>query len=190
MKKKLKVIFLVIVALLLYCLYGFFSSPTIHKEKINTAYSYAVSHNMNTDIILFCDFGIHSGKKRFMVYDTKKHKVILSSLCAQGIGNGFSNKHGSYCSSLGFYKVGDRHKMSIGCNSYILKGLSTTNSNALSRGILIHPYFTVSDIPVYPLPTLRQASRGCFVLSPIKFRQLSKIIDKDYGKPILLYAYQ
>lgn len=189
MKKRLKLFLLAIILILAYCLYGFYSNPGIPQDKIDYAYNYASSHNMNTNVIMFCDFSIHSGRKRFMVYDMRKRKVILSSLCAQGQGEGFSNKPGSYCSSLGFYKILYRHRMSIGCDSYKLAGLSPTNSNALSRGILLHPYPSVSDIPIYPLPTIRKASQGCFVVSPIKYKLLRKVIRKNTGKPILIYAY-
>ena len=120
----------------------------------------------------------------------KKKKVILSSLCEQGKGGYFSNHPGSHCSSLGFYKIGYRHKMRNGINSYTLQGLSATNSNAQIRGILIHPYFTVSDLPTYPIPLLSRASKGCFILSPIKYKLLDIIIQHNSDKPILLYAYK
>lgn len=186
---KKKVIIIGLLAFLLYSGVGFFYNPTIEQSKINEVYAYSKAHNMNTNIAIFCDFNRHSGKKRFLVYDFNKKKVILSSLCAQGKGSGFSNKAGSYCSSLGFYEVSSYHVMRIGCGSFILKGKSQTNSNAINRGILIHPYFTVPDIPIYPIYTSRKASKGCFVISPIKFLIPKKLIRKNSNKPILLYAY-
>lgn len=177
-------------------LYSYLAKPVISKNDVNKALMFAKENNMNTSFIMFCDFSIHSGKERFSIYDIKKQKVILSSLCAQGKGidndthQPFSNKSGSYCSSLGFYKVGSYHKMKIGTGSFILYGLSESNSNALKRGILVHPYFTVCDIPVYPLHTSRKASKGCFVVSPIKFHFIKKFLRNNHGKPILLYAYQ
>ena len=186
MRKK---IIIVLTLLLVVCVMGFFHNPSVEQSKIEEVYNYSKSHNMNTDIVILCDFGIHSGKKRFMVYDFNKKKVIFSSLCAQGKGQGFSNKEGSFCSSLGYYKIGYYHKMSSGLWSYSLIGLSMTNSNALKRGILIHPYPTVLDIPIYPLQTSRKSSKGCFVISPIKFLVLNKIIKKHSSKPILMYSY-
>lgn len=180
-----------ILILLLLCdiLYSFCIHPSVDKKKVRIALSYCKSHDMNTDIILLCDFSQHSGSRRFIAYDTKRNKVVFSSLCDQGKGKGFSNKPGSYCSSLGFFKVCEQHKMRIGVNSFILKGLSPSNSNAQSRGILIHPYYNVSDLATYPVPIIRHASKGCFILSPLKYKILRKIIKKNSNKPILLYAY-
>ena len=54
--------------------------------------------------------------------------------------------------------------------------------------LLIHPYYTVSDIPTYPIYAPMNVSEGCFVISPIKFKQLSKILNSN--KNICLYAYK
>lgn len=191
MIRKILKLLLTIASFALICnaLYSFFINPSVDKKRIKTVLDYCKTHNMNTDIILLCDFSKPSGTRRFMAYDAKKNKIIFSSLCDQGKGKGFSNKPGSFCSSLGFYKVCGQHKMRVGVNSFILQGLSSSNSNALSRGILIHPWHSVSDLLTYPLPILHKASKGCFVLSPIKYKMLRKIIKRNSNKPILLYAY-
>ena len=188
-KKRYKLASIILAVCVLNFFYSFFYSPHIDNKRISIALEYCKKNNMNTNIILLCNFSQHSGTRRFMVYDTKKKKVILSSLCEQGKGGYFSNQPGSHCSSLGYYKVGYPHKMSNGIDSYTLKGLSVTNSNAQNRGILIHPYFTVSELPTYPLPLLSRASKGCFILSPLKYKLLKRILRKYNDKPILLYAY-
>lgn len=169
-------------------IYSFCSNPSVAPDRIKEAIGYCKLHNMNTHIILLCDFSNHSGMRRFYVYDTKKNKVILSSLCEQGKGKGFSNKPGSFCSSLGFYKVCYPHKMSNGISSFVLQGLSSSNNKAKDRGILIHPYYTICDLPTYPIPTLFNTSKGCFVLSPLKYILLKRILNKEM-KPVLLYAF-
>ncbi len=189
-KKKYTLLFVLFTILTMSVAYSFLSNPSADSKRIEQTLDYCKKHNIDTHIIILCDFSKHSGSRRFIVYDTKKKKVILSSLCEQGIGLGFSNRPGSYCSSLGFYKVCGSHKMGIGLNSRILQGLSPTNSNAQARGILIHPYYTVSDIPTYPIPTLYKVSKGCFVLSPIKYKLLDKIIKNNSSKTIILYAYR
>lgn len=190
MKDNLRRILLcIIIALIGNIIYSFYDNPTIDSNRVNVALEYCESHNMNTRIILLCDFAKHSGIRRFYVYDTQKRAVILSSLCEQGKGKGFSNKPGSFCSSLGFYKVCYPHKMSNGISSFVLQGLSSTNNKAKDRGILIHPYYTISDLITYPLPTLFNTSKGCFVISPLKYKILSKIIQENNSIPILLYAY-
>lgn len=65
---------------------------------------------------------------------------------------------------------------------------ASQNSNAKQRMLLIHPYYTVSDIPTYPIYAPMNVSEGCFVISPIKFKQLSKILSNN--KNICLYAYK
>lgn len=179
----------IFIATLTWIAYSFLCNPSIDEGKVKIAMEYCQTHGMNTRVIMLCDFSKHSGMRRFFVYDTKKHKVILSSLCEQGKGNGFSNQSGSNCSSLGFYRICNPHKMRIGLNSYTLQGLSTTNSNAKSRGILIHPYYTVSELPIYPIPIIFKASKGCFILSPLKYKMVCHIIRNNSDKPILLYAY-
>lgn len=181
----LSILFLIVGSIV----YSFFINPSADKERVRIALNFCKSHNMNTRIILLCDFSKPSGMRRFIAYDTKRKKTIFSSLCDQGKGKGFSNKPNSFCSSLGFYKVCGQHKMRVGVHSFILQGLSPSNSNAMSRGILIHPWHSVVDVPTYPLPILHKASKGCFVLSPIKYKILRRLISKNSNKPLLLYAY-
>lgn len=170
-------------------IYSFCSTPSIAPNRIKEALEYCKLHNMNTRIILLCDFSKHSGMRRFYVYDTQKNSIVLSSLCEQGKGKGFSNRPGSFCSSLGFYRVCYPHKMSNGNSSFVLQGLSPTNSKAKGRGILIHPYYTICDLPTYPIPTLFNTSKGCFVLSPLKYILLKRVLIKE-RTPVLLYAFK
>lgn len=58
----------------------------------------------------------------------------------------FSNKEGSFCSSLGRYKVKYFVRTRTIRKAYVLQGLDCTNSKAESRGILIHPSLTVSAL--------------------------------------------
>ena len=171
------------------------SHDKLSQQVINKGIQYVNKYNMNTNYIIFVDFNKHSGKNRFYVYDLHKKTIILESLCAHGMGLGstkdhpvFSNKLGSHCSSLGFYKVGGYNITRLNLPSYILEGLSSTNSNAKQRMLLIHPYYTISDIPTYPIYAPMNVSEGCFVISPIKFKQLSKILSSN--KNICLYAYK
>ena len=95
----------------------------------------------NTNYCFLVDFSIHSGKRRFFVWDFKGDSVKYASLCAHGYGKNstvskpvFSNVEGSYCSSLGKYKVGIRSYSKWGINiHYKLHGLEATNDNAFKR---------------------------------------------------------
>lgn len=64
-------------------------------------------------------------------------------------------------------------------------GLDRTNSNAHSRGILIHngnPGFQTFPLPSMPV------SHGCFGVSSSMIEHIKELTSKS-KKPILLYAY-
>lgn len=150
----------------------------------------------NQDQALIVDFSRLSMLDRMYVVDMQGHKIVYSCRTAHGLGRGstpvkpeFSNEVGSLCSSLGFYKIAEHGKMRNGRPCLRLDGLSTTNSNARKRGILIHPSKSVSAVPFsMPLPLpLSRASEGCFATS---FSAMKRIEDfvKDSEKPMILYA--
>lgn len=85
------------------------------QEKALAAKAYCIENGFNTNYCFLIDFSIPSGKKRFFVWDFKGDSIKYSSLCAHGYGKEstlkkpvYSNVEGSYCSSLGKYKVGIR----------------------------------------------------------------------------------
>ena len=96
--------------------------------------AYCDKNGCNTNYCFLVDFSIHSGKRRFFVWDFKGDSVKYASLCAHGYGKNstlskpvFSNVEGSYCSSLGKYKVGIRSYSKWGINvHYKLHGLEVT----------------------------------------------------------------
>lgn len=163
------------------------SKNSISENRINDAYKYCIKNNYSTDYCIFVDFSKPSGKHRFYIYCFSAKIIMFSDLCAQGIGNGFSNKPGSYCSSLGKYKIGKLRKMSHYPNEgYSLYGLESTNSNALTRGILIHGGNI--HFEVYPFPCL-PISQGCFGISNYGMYEIQQIMEYT-KKPILLWAYK
>lgn len=145
-----------------------------------------------TEILIIVDFKIHSGKNRLFVYDLKTNKLLLKSLCSHGSGlrstkktPEFSNKIGSHCSSLGYFKVSEYNITGLNLPSYILDGLNKTNNNARKRQLLIHPYYTVPNYEIYPFYLDMQTSLGCFVISPKSFSKLKKIMN---NKNTLIYS--
>lgn len=123
----------------------------------------------------------------------KDGEPVYSGAVLHGNGKGntsskpvFSNEPGSNCSSLGLYKVTGSRTMNNGYPCLILQGLSPTNSNAETRGILIHPSLMVSLLPFefdkacFPLTN---ASLGCFAVSYHTFKFIEKL-----SNPIYLYA--
>ena len=161
---------------------------------------YCHKKGLSENYAIIVDFSKSSGKHRFFVCDLNKQKIIASSLCAHGAGKGstifnpvFSNEVGSNCSSLGHYKITGGHKMnSTGLPSFRLKGLDSSNSNAMKRGILIHSAKLVSycRLGIYPfyLPLDKRISSGCFAIDIDMMDIVGDLVDKE-KKPVLLFAF-
>lgn len=91
------------------------------------------------------DFSLHSSKPRFWIIDlqTGAERAMRvahgagSDPDGDGFATRFSNVPNSKASSLGFYKTGELYTGKHG-RSMRLHGLSATNSNALSRAVVVH----------------------------------------------------
>ncbi len=169
---------------------------------------YCKANGNSTDCCLLVDYGRHSGRVRFFIWDFEKEKPVLKSLCAHGYGKGstarkpvFSNEIGSFCSSLGHYKVGKGKVMGKpkGRKVLLLYGKDKTNSNVLQRGILIHPV-SLTNFSIYPLlipvkvhkvlgHKIRPKSEGCITIPFRKYEKVSNIV-KSSSRPVLLWVYE
>ena len=159
--------------------------PVDIQDKANALKSYCQEHGYNTDYGILVDYGRFSLQRRLFVYDFNKKKVIINSLAGHGSGGNssilrpdFSNTHGSHCSSLGHYKiVRERHMYNRPTvPAFELTGLDMTNSNALARGILIHP-------SVGPL------SWGCVTLPFCEYYKLSKLLH-SLPQNVIMWVYE
>lgn len=159
-------------------------SPVDIKDKASELKSYCAKNGYNTDYAILVDMGRSSMQKRFFVYDFKHDRVIVKSLAGHGSGGNstvlkadFSNDHGSYCSSLGHYKIGrHRHMYNRPTVPAIeLSGLDKTNSNAMARGVLIHP-------SAGPL------SWGCVTLPVVRYMQVSDLL-KSLPDNVIMWVY-
>lgn len=167
------------------------------KIKANEARLYSVGKGFNANYCILVDFGIHSGKKRFFVWDLKGDSIKYSSLCAHGYGKNstqtkpvYSNVEGSYCSSLGKYKLGVRSYSKWGINvHYKLHGLESTNSNAFKRYIVLHSYTPLPGKEVYPMHLPLGMSQGCPVICNEVMKQLDALLKVE-KKPLLLWIYE
>ncbi|MFA6237977.1 MAG: murein L,D-transpeptidase catalytic domain family protein [Bacteriovorax sp.] len=100
----------------------------------------------NQEVIGVIDFSQHSSKERFYVIDMRSGRVETfqtahgkgSDEDHDGYATRFSNESGSNASSRGIYIAAETYE---GAHGYSLKldGKSSTNSNARSRAIVIHP---------------------------------------------------
>ena len=158
--------------------------PIDIKAKAGELKEYCIKNGYNTDYAILADYGRFSLQKRLFVYDFKQEKVLFKTLSGHGSGGestllmaDFSNAHGSHCSSLGHYKIG-RHRHMYNrpaVPAFELIGLDKTNSNALDRGILIHP-------SVGPL------SWGCVTLPLYRYHQLSEFLKTQ--RNVILWLYE
>lgn len=147
----------------------------------------------NREIAFFIDMKIHSGKNRFFIYDLKNNKVIDQGLVAHGSGSEtgipgqlkFSNIDGSYCTSLGKYAIGNSYQGQFG-KAYTLQGLDSSNSNALTRHIVLHKF---SSVPYNEQEKSICNSLGCPMVNEKFYNRLQKIIDMSKTKILLSIYY-
>lgn len=169
----------------------------IDSVKIAEAFKFCKKNGYDTSTAFFVDMSIHSGKNRFFVWDFANKKITYQGLCCHGMGKGstgptpvFSNESGSYCTSLGKYKIGIRSYSQWGINvHYKMHGLETTNSNAYNRIIVLHSYYAVSETEIYPSHLSMGWSLGCPVVSNGLMTNLDALLKKK-TKPTLLWIYK
>lgn len=170
-------------------------SPSIIriKQKAAKLRQYCSRNGFSTQYGFIADMHLHSGKRRFFVYDFQKDTIVLAGMVAHGSCNEvfltavrFSNTSGCGCSSAGKYKVGGIYKGRFG-TAYKLHGLDTTNSNAYDRNIVLHAYDCIPDNEFYPYPICN--SLGCAMVSYHFLETLSGYIRKS-KKPLVLWLLQ
>ena len=158
--------------------------PVDLQDKAALLKSYCAEYGYNTDYAILVDYGRFSLQRRLYVYDFNTNEIVLKSLSGHGSGGNstiltadFSNEHGSHCSSLGHYKIG-RHRHMYNrptVPAMELSGLDKTNSNAMSRGILLHP-------SAGPL------SWGCVTLPVVRYHQLSEFLKTE--RNVIMWVYE
>jgi len=180
------------------------SKPKIDSSKTNQktkeALEFCKAKNFNTDFCILIDMSLHSGLKRFFIYDFKKNEISQQYLVGHGCGNGswssddskenpkFSNVDNSHLSSLGKYKLGERGYSNWGVNiKYLIHGLEETNSNALKRIIVFHSWEMMSDDEVYPKGS--PEGWGCPTVSNKAFKEIDPVL-KNSKKPVLMWIYK
>lgn len=147
-----------------------------YTAKHTEALAFCKKKQYCEDYYFLVDLSVHSGKKRFYVYDFKQKKITDRNLVTHGACDAlenndtkyekakFSNKNDSHCSSVGKYKVGKRDYSSWGINvKYWLDGLEDTNSNARDRVVVLHSWEAVANAEIYPQYT--PLSWGCPAVS-------------------------
>lgn len=156
-------------------------------------------HDADDRYLMIVDYSIPSNKDRLFLWDTEKDGIVEQFWCAHGFGGNstperpeFSNTPGSNCSSLGWFKIerGTGVSPSNGYPYHALDGLSTTNSNARRRELLLHPWGSVDhdhDNKIQHPMKLDLRCAGCFTTSIVGWNTLHNYIQSRQ-KRILLYA--
>jgi hypothetical protein len=163
------------------------TGKTINQTMLKNALLYYhknLAKIKNTDVLSVLDFSKYSGKQRFHIINMKTGEV-WSVRVAHGKGsdpdhdgyaNSFSNVNGSNASSVGIYKTAETYSGSHGY-SLRLDGLSSTNSNARARAVVVHGADYVSEANV-----IQGRSWGCPAVS-MSIR--TKVIDTIKGGSII-----
>jgi len=129
------------------------------------------AHVARRDIVGVADFGLRSSQPRLHLVDIAAGKVT-DLLVAHGKGSdpghtgwltAFSNTPGSDATSQGAFLTGEYYEGEHG-RSMRLDGLDPTNSNARSRGIVVHSAWYVGPQVVRSHGMVGR-SEGCFAVS-------------------------
>jgi len=145
----------------------------------------------NPDIVTIADYSQSSNKKRLYVIDLKNRKLLFNTYVAHGRNTGdeyarsFSNKEGSFKSSLGFYIT---EKPIVGSHTgyaLLIKGVEKgINDQAVKREIIIHAADYVTENYIKKYGRLGR-SLGCPTLPP----ELNKPIIEQIKGGTCLFIY-
>ncbi len=122
--------------------------PAVPEDLKRKALDYFQANSgkfANKRYIGIVDFAAHSSRQRFWILDLQSgssHAIHVAHGAGSdpdndGYATRFSNVPNSRASSLGFYLTGALYTGKHG-RSMRLHGLSSTNSNALSRAVVVH----------------------------------------------------
>ena len=164
---------------------------TLHFEAFEQAmYGLEKINAKNKNIITIIDFTLPSSEKRMVVLDLAKKQVLFHTIVSHGRNSGekyatsFSNKHGSYQSSLGFYLTENTY---FGANGYSLRleGLEKgINDQAKPRAVVIHGADYCSEEVIKSTGRLGR-SYGC----PALPREINEAVIDTIKNGSLLYIY-
>ena len=168
--------------------------PATKKSKDYTSYfkaakEYCKQNKLNTSWFMLADLSIHSGKKRFYVYNFESGNFTDTFLVSHGCGNhkwlgdetkespAFSNIEESHCSALGKYILRDRGVSIFGVKTkYLLEGVDESNNKAMKRAIVFHSLDEINDEEVYPKGA--PEGWGCPAVSNHTFTEIDKRLKK------------
>ena len=151
------------------------SGGTIPEDLKRKALEYFSANQdkiQNKNYIGIVDFTAHSSRARFFILNMRSGEVHAMRVAhgkgsdpdGDGYATKFSNVPNSKASSLGFYITGALYTGSHG-KSMRLHGMSSTNSNALSRAVVLHESAYVREANMN-----QGRSFGCLAVSTTEIR--------------------
>jgi hypothetical protein len=168
-----------------------------YTSYIKEAKTYCKKNSLNQSKFILIDLDVHSGLKRFFVYDLKSNKLSKSYMVSHGCGDHMwswtsskenapiSNEPDSHCSSIGKYVISSRGVSQWGIKvNYVLIGKDKTNSNAVKRAIVLHSWEKISSEKVYPKGT--PEGWGCPAVSNESMKEIDVILKAN--KKMLLWV--
>lgn len=160
------------------------------------AKEYCKKNNLNQNVFILIDLGVHSGLKRFFIYDFKINVVRDSCMVSHGCGDApwgqtsskqnapISNVPDSHCSSIGKYLIKSRGVSQWGIKiNYLLEGMETSNSNAKRRSIVLHSWEAISNAEVFPEGTAE--GWGCPAVSNEDMKMIDELLQVN--KRVLMW---
>jgi hypothetical protein len=145
----------------------------------------------NDNVISIIDFSIPSNKKRLFVIDMISGKLLYNTFVSHGRNSGkavatrFSNRPGSFMSSLGFYITGGTYFGEHGYSLRLVGIEKGINDKALKRGIVMHSADYVEEDYIQQRGYSGR-SEGCPAI-PAEFQQQVIETIKD-GSCLFLYS--
>lgn len=161
------------------------------RERVCMLRAWCYRHDYNTQIAIFVDLLLHSGRNRFVVWDFVAEKPLL--ICPVSHGSGSqkshrrtayartSNEDGSHLSSVGRALIAERYEGRYGV-AYRLDGLDSSNSNLRTRCVVLHSWRYTTSFPIYPFPTV--GSFGCPVISRRMMTRVDAIL-REHSRVVM-----
>lgn len=146
------------------------------------------NNDYSTSLLFIADMSLRMNIKRFYAVNPDSQKLIFDAIVSHGSGGKstishavFSNTPGSFCTSKGRYRIGERYNGIYG-RSYKLYGLDQSNSNAYERAIVLHAF---EDLTEYEYDDPLYFSKGCPMLGQQSFQKCDALLQKE-DKPVML----
>ncbi|WP_397458893.1 murein L,D-transpeptidase catalytic domain family protein [Pseudomonas asplenii] len=155
-------------------------NPLVLKNALNAMQCAVRQGHEQSERLAVIDYSLPSTARRLWIFDLRKKTLVLRDLVAHGQKSGenfatrFSNREGSYQSSIGLFRTQESYEGSHGY-SLRMDGLEPGfNDRARDRDIVIHAADYVS-----PLWSKREGrigrSQGCPAVRPQVAKQ---VVDK------------